>query len=144
MTVAVVSCSSSSVWHGFKDRDLNHFKRILRKRRSSNRTCVTKIGDTIFSEHFLYICSIKKSPDSRDNQEKIKIPNFKDLEQSVLNSPPHLLPRLIDQYRGQLLEPLTNVHTKNAVARNRIENGARTPIDTDEGKFYLKIIFFFF
>ena len=78
MTVAVVSCSSSSVWHGFKD-----------------------------------------------------------LEQSVLSSPPHHLPRLIDQYREQLIEPIKNQYTKNANSKNRIENGAKTAIDTDEGMFFI-------
>ena len=80
MTVAVVSCSSSSVWHGFKD-----------------------------------------------------------LEQSVLSSPPHHLPRLIDQYREQLIEPIKNQYTKNANSKNRIENGAKTAIDTDEGMFLSRV-----
>ena len=60
------------------------------------------------------------------------------LEQSCLTSPSHLLPRLIDQHRDQLIEPLKNVFSKSANSKNRIENGAKTAIDTDEGPHLLQ------
>ena len=55
-----------------------------------------------------------------------------------MTSPSHLLPRLIDQHRDQLIEPLKNVFSKSPNSKNRIENGAKTAIDTDEGPHLLQ------